>query len=94
MASGLEMVLSVNISGTHLQSPTFVENLGKLLAAHPLIAPESLELEILETAALDDMAMAAEILLPAAASASVLPWMISAPVIPRSPTSAACRPKH
>ena len=60
-AAGLEMVLSVNISGTHLQSPTFVENLGKLLAAHPLIAPESLELEILETAALDDMAMAAEI---------------------------------
>ena len=48
------MVLSVNISGTHLQSPTFVENLGKLLAAHPLIAPESLELEILETAALSD----------------------------------------
>jgi diguanylate cyclase (GGDEF)-like protein/PAS domain S-box-containing protein len=60
-AEGLKMVLSVNISGTHLQSPTFVEKLGKLLAAHPLIAPENLELEILETAALDDMAMAADI---------------------------------
>jgi diguanylate cyclase (GGDEF)-like protein/PAS domain S-box-containing protein len=60
-SEGLKMVLSVNISGAHLQSPTFVEKLGKLLAAHPLIAPESLELEILETAALDDMAMAADI---------------------------------
>lgn len=55
------MVVSVNISGTHLQSPSFVENLGKLLVAHPLIAPHCLELEILETAALSDMAMAADI---------------------------------
>jgi diguanylate cyclase (GGDEF)-like protein/PAS domain S-box-containing protein len=60
-AEGLNLVLSVNISGTHLQSPTFVEKLGKLLAAHPLISPNCLELEILETAALDDMAMAADI---------------------------------
>ena len=57
---GLKMVVSVNISGTHLQSPSFVENLGKLLVAHPLVAPDCLELEILETAALNDMAMAAD----------------------------------
>ena len=58
---GLNMSLSVNISGTHLQSPSFVEKLGCLLAAHPLVPPHCLELEILETAALDDIAMAAEI---------------------------------
>ena len=55
------MVVSVNISGTHLQSPHFVDNLARVLAAHPLISPNCLELEILETAALDDMAMAADI---------------------------------
>ncbi len=58
---GLNTVLSVNISATHLQSPRFVEKLGLLLAAHPLIPPNLLELEILETAALDDIATAAEI---------------------------------
>ena len=54
-------MLSVNISGTHLQSPSFVEKLSDLLAAHPLIAANRLELEILETTALDDLTMAAEI---------------------------------
>jgi EAL domain-containing protein (putative c-di-GMP-specific phosphodiesterase class I) len=58
---GQNMVVSVNISGPHLQSPQFVEKLARLLAAHPLVPPNCLELEILETAALDDMAMAADI---------------------------------
>lgn len=58
---GLSLVVSVNISATHLQSPSFVEKLTLLLAAHPLIPSNCLELEILETAALDDMAMAADI---------------------------------
>jgi EAL domain-containing protein (putative c-di-GMP-specific phosphodiesterase class I) len=60
-AGGLNTVLSVNISGAHLQSSSFVPKLAQLLAAHPQVAPQSLELEILETAALDDMAMAADI---------------------------------
>ena len=58
---GLSMVLSVNISGTHLQSGGFVDKLASLLDAHPQVPPDCLELEILETAALDDMAAAAEI---------------------------------
>ena len=60
-AAGLMTVLSVNISAAHLQSLNFVPTLVQLLAAHPNIAPHCLELEILETAALDDMAMASDI---------------------------------
>jgi EAL domain-containing protein (putative c-di-GMP-specific phosphodiesterase class I) len=56
------MVVSVNISGPHLQSPQFLEKPGPLACRAPgLVAPNCLELEMLETAALDDMAMAADI---------------------------------
>jgi diguanylate cyclase (GGDEF)-like protein/PAS domain S-box-containing protein len=52
---GLEMMVSVNISGEHLQAPGFVEMLARQLGDHPDLPANSLELEVLETAALEDM---------------------------------------
>lgn len=53
---GIEVAVSVNIAARHLQRPDFVERLGELLARHPRLPPGLLEIEILETAALEDMA--------------------------------------
>ncbi|WP_153130099.1 EAL domain-containing protein [Dechloromonas hortensis] len=55
-SAGLEIAVSVNIAGNHLQAPGFAARLGELLAAHPDVPPHSLELEVLETAALEDIA--------------------------------------
>ena len=57
----LALVVSVNISGRHLLTPDFVADLAALLAEFPDVLPQHLELEILETAALEDMARAAEV---------------------------------
>ncbi|MBH9553726.1 EAL domain-containing protein [Inhella gelatinilytica] len=54
-AQGLHLPVSVNISGEHLQAPDFRPRLAALLARHPQVAPTSLELEILESSALEDM---------------------------------------
>jgi diguanylate cyclase (GGDEF)-like protein/PAS domain S-box-containing protein len=53
--------VSVNISPNHLMQPDFHERLEQALAQYPEIAPEQLELEVLESAALADMQQAAEI---------------------------------
>lgn len=52
---GLHIPVSVNIDGTHLQQNTFVMRLQALLAAWPDASPEDLELEVLETSALQDI---------------------------------------
>ena len=52
---GLDMPVSVNICAKHLQQDNFVERLSTILAAHPRVAPSKLELEILETSALEDI---------------------------------------
>ncbi len=52
---GLQLAVSVNIAGNHLQAPGFAQRLGELLAAHPEVPPHCLELEVLETAALEDI---------------------------------------
>jgi diguanylate cyclase (GGDEF)-like protein/PAS domain S-box-containing protein len=52
---GLSFTVSANISADHLLSDNFAARLQQLLHAHPDVAPSSLELEILETAALADM---------------------------------------
>jgi EAL domain-containing protein (putative c-di-GMP-specific phosphodiesterase class I) len=52
---GLDIPVSVNICAKHLQQDNFVERLSTLLAAHPQVAPSKLELEILETSALEDI---------------------------------------
>ncbi|TCJ11685.1 EAL domain-containing protein [Parasulfuritortus cantonensis] len=52
---GLELPVSVNVSARHLQSPDFTDNLARALARQPGVPPSDLELEILETSALDDL---------------------------------------
>ncbi|MEY4593515.1 MAG: hypothetical protein RIR18_2410 [Pseudomonadota bacterium] len=56
---GLETTVSINISGPHLQTPDFVDYLVEVLAQHPDVPPGCLELEVLETAALEDIAKVA-----------------------------------
>lgn len=52
---GLKLSVSVNIDAQHLQQNDFVARLRKTLAAHPDITSGSLELEVLETSALEDI---------------------------------------
>lgn len=52
---GLTFTVSANISADHLLSNKFSNKLRQLLLDHPDVRPSSLELEILETAALTDM---------------------------------------
>jgi EAL domain-containing protein (putative c-di-GMP-specific phosphodiesterase class I) len=55
-SQGLLLPVSVNICALQLEQTDFVQRLGALLAAHPEVKPAFLQLEILETSALDDMA--------------------------------------
>jgi diguanylate cyclase (GGDEF)-like protein len=52
---GLQIPISVNISAYQLQQDTFITDIATLLAAHPEVNPNYLELEILETSALNDL---------------------------------------
>ncbi|HEY7884169.1 MAG TPA: EAL domain-containing protein [Cellvibrionaceae bacterium] len=63
-AMGLDssVVVSVNISAVQLQQPDFAERLAILLAAHPDVEPRYLELEVLETSALNDVQNVSEIM--------------------------------
>ncbi len=53
--AGLHLDLSINISAHHLQSPNFSARLGERMALHPVLPANSLQIEILETAALEDV---------------------------------------
>jgi diguanylate cyclase (GGDEF)-like protein/PAS domain S-box-containing protein len=53
---GLDLSISVNVSARHLQEPDFVQRLTELLARHARPLGARLELEVLETAALADVA--------------------------------------
>jgi diguanylate cyclase (GGDEF)-like protein/PAS domain S-box-containing protein len=61
-AAGLEIAVSVNVGAMQLQQPNFVDRLSSLLAAHPQVKPFSLELEVLETSALQDVAQTSQVL--------------------------------
>ena len=54
-ACGLDIPVSVNVGARQLQHGDFVMRLRKILDAHPSIPPNSLELEVLETSALEDL---------------------------------------
>lgn len=51
----VDLPISVNISAYQLQQDNFTTRLSALLAAHPEVDPHWLELEILETSALNDI---------------------------------------
>lgn len=59
---GLYLPVSINVSSRHLQHPDFVAELQAALAAYPQVPPGGLELEILETVALGDMAAIAHLI--------------------------------
>jgi len=60
-AAGFEMPVSVNLSALELQEPEFADRLRARLAAHPQVNPSSLEFEILETSALQDLAQSSQV---------------------------------
>jgi diguanylate cyclase (GGDEF)-like protein/PAS domain S-box-containing protein len=61
-AMGLELTVSVNVDAAQLQAPDFGAQLGMLLARHPDVPHGRLELEILETTALDDLGQVARVI--------------------------------
>jgi EAL domain-containing protein (putative c-di-GMP-specific phosphodiesterase class I) len=61
-AQGLDLPVSVNVGASQLQQANFVERLQALLARHPQVSPTHLELEILETSALQDMTYASKVI--------------------------------
>ena len=52
---GMRVKLSINIASQQLRQPDFVERLRAALARYRVVPPELLELEILETAMLEDI---------------------------------------
>jgi diguanylate cyclase (GGDEF)-like protein/PAS domain S-box-containing protein len=54
-AGGFDIPVSVNLGALQLQQDNFADRLRELLAAYSLIQPSRLELEVLETSALDDV---------------------------------------
>ena len=61
-AAGLEMPVSVNIGAHQLQQGDFVDRLRAILAAHPQVPAHCLELEVLETSALEDIAQVSQVI--------------------------------
>ncbi|TVS12445.1 MAG: EAL domain-containing protein [Wenzhouxiangella sp.] len=51
---GLNLPVSINIAGEHLQRPEFISELDRALAEHPT-PPKRLQLEIVESSALEDI---------------------------------------
>ncbi|APW39572.1 hypothetical protein RD110_22115 [Rhodoferax koreense] len=60
--SGLQLPVSVNVSARQFQDQGFAGSLAALLSQYPNILPAHLELEILETSALDDVASVQKII--------------------------------
>jgi diguanylate cyclase (GGDEF)-like protein/PAS domain S-box-containing protein len=59
---GLTLSVSVNIAARQLQQDSFARQLAELLAHYPGVQAQCLELEVLETSALDDIAATAAIM--------------------------------
>ena len=58
----LDMPVSVNIAARHLIQPDFAARLAHLLESYPHVSPRKLELEITETAAIEDIASVSQIM--------------------------------
>jgi len=52
---GLKLTIGVNVFGHHLQQPDFVARLVAILEEFPDVSPGDLQMEILETTAMDDL---------------------------------------
>ncbi|QPK61722.1 EAL domain-containing protein [Methylomonas sp. LL1] len=61
-AANLAIPVSINVSARQLQQENFIARLKELIAAHPEIPPSHIELEVLETSALEDIAQVSEVM--------------------------------
>jgi diguanylate cyclase (GGDEF)-like protein/PAS domain S-box-containing protein len=61
-AAGVNITVSVNVGASQLQQPDFTERLRDLLQAHAAVNPSDLELEVLETSALEDITHVSEVM--------------------------------
>ena len=61
-AEGLDIPVSINIGARQLQQPGFVMHLQEAFAKHPEIKPSCLELEVLETSALEDFVLVSQVI--------------------------------
>jgi len=66
-SAGLHLPVSVNVGARQLQADDFVQSLGNALAAHAGVAAQDLQIEVLETSALQDMARVSAIMAQCAA---------------------------
>lgn len=60
--AGLPMAVSVNIGAHQMQAADFTQRLATILARYPEVDAQKLELEVLETSALEDVKQTAEIM--------------------------------
>ncbi|WNV05017.1 EAL domain-containing protein [Candidatus Methylospira mobilis] len=58
--TGIDLGVSINISARHLQSEDFVSGLELTLSRYPSVPRDKLQIEILETAALEDFDLSTE----------------------------------
>ena len=63
LAQGIRLEVGINISASHLLAADFAEDLAVLLQRWPALAPGQIELEILESTAIQDLAAARQALL-------------------------------
>ena len=61
-AADLDIPVSVNVGALQLQRPDFVSKLGDILARHPRLQAGGLELEVLETSALGELAQVSKVI--------------------------------
>ncbi len=61
-AEGFKIQISVNVAAQQLLDAGFVKSLRGLLAAHPDVPASSLELEVLESSALEDVAQVSRVI--------------------------------
>jgi EAL domain-containing protein (putative c-di-GMP-specific phosphodiesterase class I) len=61
-SDGIDLSVSVNIGARFLQKSNFAKKLQQQLQAHPRIDPKRLELEVIESSALEDMAQVSEVI--------------------------------
>ena len=61
-SAGFKLPVSINVGARELQQIDFTRRLGERLARHPMIRPHDLELEVLESSALDDLGHIARVI--------------------------------
>ncbi|MEC5207948.1 diguanylate cyclase (GGDEF)-like protein/PAS domain S-box-containing protein [Vogesella perlucida] len=61
-SEGMAMSVSINVAARYLLHPDFFDHIQQALTRYPAVLPGMLELEVLESAALDDLAQALQVL--------------------------------